>query len=397
MSYQGHAFHTSLPNGRGAGTLRCTDQQLCFEADSSAISLPLEGLQCQLGGARNRLIFFSHPSHPDWALYTSDHALLQESALAGLPTVQALHQHRSRLRWHGLGWMLAAIAVLVLLPLGLYLSMDTVTAQVAARLPASWENTLGETAWDQYRIQHEQMEGGNGPAQLQALTEPLVVAAENPRHYKFRFVVINDPSLNAFALPGGQVVIHSGLILAAEHGNELQGVLGHELSHVTHQHGVRSVISSVGTFALVQALFGDVSGLAGLAVTAGPMLLSQSYSRDFEREADRSGLALLQKAHIDPQGMVTFFKRMQKEEQRQLAKVEDENQRELIKAGSRFLGTHPATEERIQNLQQQMPGMQDWRDMDPEFKALKIAVAEFVAAQEKTPNKAGNNSRSTDE
>jgi predicted Zn-dependent protease len=177
------------------------------------------------------------------------------------------------------------------------------------------------------------------------------------------------------------MVINSGLILKARRAAELQGVIGHEIAHVTQQHGVRAVIRSTSLFVVAQALLGDASGIAAVLANAGPMLIFQAYSRDFEREADREGLALLRRARIDPHGMVDFFRLILAEEKRMLAEVKDENARKVMEASRAFLGTHPETTERIDNLAQAIarePAGQ-WRNDEAPFRALQDAVRIFVA------------------
>ncbi|NDF00004.1 MAG: hypothetical protein EB034_17270, partial [Verrucomicrobia bacterium] len=88
--------------------------------------------------------------------------------------------------------------------------------------------------------------------------------------YPFKLHIIEDASLNAFALPGGNVAIHSGLLLTADSPEEVLGVLGHELSHVTKQHGLRGIVQSLGLYAVVTTFFGDVSGLAAILVNNAP-------------------------------------------------------------------------------------------------------------------------------
>ena len=96
------------------------------------------------------------------------------------------------------------------------------------------------------------------------------------------------------------------------------GVLAHEISHVTEQHGVRQIMARAGVALTAQALLGDVNGMMAMIAAATPMLLSQSYSRDFESDADEHGFDLLEKADIDPNGLVSFFEKIMEEEKARL-------------------------------------------------------------------------------
>lgn len=136
---------------------------------------------------------------------------------------------------------------------------------------------------------------------------------------KFTFLVIKDTSINAFALPGGFVVVHSGLILASKSESELAGVLAHEISHVTQRHIVRSVqnqgrASLAATAAMLAAIIlGAVSGnanvgMAGVVVGQGAaMQHALNFSRENEFEADRVGIGVMAAAGYDPNGMASFF------------------------------------------------------------------------------------------
>ncbi|WP_374602329.1 M48 family metallopeptidase [Niveibacterium sp.] len=381
-AFDAQAFNENLPGGRCAGRLAVRAGQLHFEGAGEAVDLPLAGLQLSLGGASDRLVFITHPALPAWQLYTSDHALLAESALAEHPAVQRLRQHRRKRRLLGWGSLATVLGLIVLLPLALYFSLDGLSAVVARRLPADWEQSLGETAIKQFRVQKTFMPDKTAEALLKPLVAPLVAQAGD--RYRYHFHVINDPSLNAFALPGGEVVIHSGLILKATSPDQLQGVLAHEISHVTEQHGLRSVIKSVGVYAVAQALIGDASGLIAAVAGAAPMLINQKYSRDFEREADRAGFDLLARAQINPAGLIGFFRTIREEERKQLKQLGDADAQDAARGAMAYLGTHPDTDERIAKLQARLAKLpaQTWRDDRAAFAALKAQVQAFVKTPE---------------
>jgi predicted Zn-dependent protease len=378
--YSAHAFHTSLPKGRASGTLRLYGHGVVFTAGSGQIvTLPLAGLVLKLGGARNRLIFFTHPSQPDWQLYSDDHSLLRAPELAGHPAVAAIASAKRGNRNRGFAALLAGIGVCVLAGLLLWWSVDALSAAAARRIPPAWEDKLGASVVAQYRLGHDFMDEKQAGALVAPLTTALAAALPEQK-YKLRFYVVNDPTLNAFALPGGYVVIHSGLIMKARRASELQGVLGHEIAHVTQQHGMRAVVRSAGLYLVAQALIGDASGLMAVLADAGPLLLNQKYSRDFEREADAEGYALLKRARIDPRGLADFFRLILAEEKEQMAKVGDENARRAMEAARTFLGTHPDTPERIATLEKKLKqeATTGWRDDQAAFLNLKQQVEQFV-------------------
>lgn len=383
VTFPAHAFHASLPKGRASGTLNVGPMGIEFVHATATVTLPLAGLELKLGGASNRLIFCTHPARPEWQIYTADHGLLKAPALAGHPAVQAVGG--ARVRHHSMVWgsIAAVLALIVVAGFLLYGSLDAMSAMAARRIPAEWEQKLGQSVMAQYRMQHELLDDKETKALLGPLTAPLAAAMADKRH-ALHFHVVNDPAINAFALPGGYIVVNSGLILKAGRAEEVQGVIGHEIAHVTGQHGLRAVIRSTGVYVMAQALIGDASGLLAALANAGPLLLNQKYSRDFEREADAEGYALLKRAHVDPRGMTDFFRTILEEEKKQLAKIEDEKARAAMDTAMIYFGSHPETEERIAGLEKKMAkdSRSGWRNDSAAFLALQARVKEFVSEKE---------------
>src|SRR5690606_26348291 len=102
----------------------------------------------------------------------------------------------------------------------------------------------------------------------------------------FTVSVADDPQVNAFAAPGGRIVLLEGLLREAESPDEIAGVLAHEIGHVTERHPTAAALRLLGIQALLTGIFGDGS-LASAAAGAGGLLVALSYSRDDERTADR--------------------------------------------------------------------------------------------------------------
>lgn len=170
--------------------------------------------------------------------------------------------------------------------------------------------------------------------------------SDNP----FEFFAIDDSSINAFALPGGFVGFHTGLITAAQNESELAGVMAHEIAHVTQKHLARMISGSsymgiIGSIAaLAIAILASRSnpqaGQAVLATAQASAIQSQlNFTRKHEKEADRVGFSMLVKAGFDPHGMSSFFERMQ------------HASRYYENGMPSYLMTHPVTHERIADIQ----------------------------------------------
>lgn len=194
-------------------------------------------------------------------------------------------------------------------------------------------------------------------AYVSALGKKLVAQSETP-NAEFQFFVLNDDTVNAFALPGGYVYISRGLITLCEDEAELAGVIGHEIGHVTARHSAQRYSSAVATnlgltaVGILGSVFGAPSGL-GNVVSFGAQAALQSYSRSQELEADRLGARYMTRAGYNPSGLTDFF-----------AKLDMQNGIEAEMAGRpkndyNIMSTHPRTTDRIEQARQiateQMP------------------------------------------
>ncbi len=180
---------------------------------------------------------------------------------------------------------------------------------------------------------------------LQTLGQRLVAHADTPNK-DFRFFMVNDPTINAFAVPGGFVGVHKGLFLGTQSEGELASVLAHEITHVVQRHIPRMIAESnrmslpamaaiLASILLAGAGHGQ-GAEAGIALTTAAVTQRGiNFTREFEEEADRLGMATLARSGFDPQAMPSFFQRMQT-----LTRANETNLPE-------FLRTHPVTVNRI--------------------------------------------------
>ena len=368
-TYEGSAFHPRFEDGRAAGTIEVGPAHLRFlPTDGSEwIDLPVDRLVIRAGGASNRLLFFSHPLHHDCSLYTTDWTILDDPDLRSsahpLSQITAVQRGRAA-EWV---WIAAIVAIIVLLIGGAFVAKDPLVSAIARRLPVSLEQRVGDVAYTQILATERLIDD---PAVIDPLMRVAnrIQEASGSERYDFRLVVADDAAVNAFALPGGRLVINSGLILKATTSEQIAGVMAHEIAHVTRQHSMRNLMSNLGLFALVQALFGDATGLAAVLIDGGTTLLTMRFSRDFEREADEQGLLYLADARIDPNGMVGFFRMLLEENEQRGAGS--------LPASLALLSSHPATEERIAALETKSVRMKKrvTQSLDLDLKALKAAV-----------------------
>ena len=182
---------------------------------------------------------------------------------------------------------------------------------------------------------------------IQSIGSQIASHANNGDH-SFRFFVVDDDRINAFALPGGFIGVNSGLILASDNESELAGVLAHEVSHVTQRHIARSIYDSQRTSIVSMAtmlaaiLLGAAADLPSDAMM-GAVSASQAaalqrqinFTRQNEHEADRVDIDVLAAAGFDPNGMASFFEKLSRR-----YGVARQNVPEMLQ-------THPVTANRI--------------------------------------------------
>ncbi|MES2742923.1 MAG: M48 family metalloprotease [Pseudomonadota bacterium] len=214
------------------------------------------------------------------------------------------------------------------------------------------ERKLGEEIMRDIRGDRDYLDDAPILEYLNAFGNALVAARPGVRGesaYDFSFFAVRDPQLNAFALPGGFIAVHSALLLAAQTESELASVLSHEIGHVAQRHIARSLgqqrqdalipLAALVLAALASRAGGDAA-VGMFAAGQGVAIQRQlNFSRDAEREADRIGFQIMGEAGFDTSGMVAFFGRMQ---------AASRSYSDLTPA---WLLTHPLTSERMADMQ----------------------------------------------
>ena len=263
----------------------------------------------------------------DARLTLDEHTIL-ESLLKVAPHLHRRHLAKTPMGQQVIFWMLV-LAIIV--PALLY-GIPKLAGPLAKIVPHEWERTLGESIVEGFMAESPACSSPEGDKALEALVAPLRAQVALP--YPLNIQVIDNTETNAFATPGGNIVIFRGLLTFSESPDEVAGVLAHEMAHVIKQHPTEGLIRAVGFSLVFSALFGDASALMSAAGEMGSTLLTLSYSRDAEKEADRIGLQLLQQAELTTTGLKHFFQRLQK------AKKE-------LPESLAILSTHPMTEDRV--------------------------------------------------
>lgn len=234
------------------------------------------------------------------------------------------------------------------------------------------EARLGREIMQQIRANRDYLDDAEITDYLNAIGDRLVASSPSPYRH-FEFFVVRDPSINAFALPGGYIGVHTGLISAVRNESELAAVLAHEIAHVTQNHIARMVdaqktsgLTSLAALAIAILAARSNSQVSQAAATLAGAMNVQSqldFSRDHEREADRVGLQTLVQAGYSPTGMLSFFERLQA-------------QGRLVETSApAYLRTHPLTYQRIADMQNRVAEMPYRQHQDSlEFRLVRARV-----------------------
>jgi beta-barrel assembly-enhancing protease len=238
-------------------------------------------------------------------------------------------------RFHALLGAYGLYLALPIIALALFLfNLDRVAGWAAAKIPIEYETRIGNMVLAQTRAQGSVIESGPAVDAIKHIGEKLTSGSR----YQYRWLLVQSDEVNAFAAPGGLIVVHSGLIKQTGRPEELAGVLAHEVAHVELRHSLHGLVKKAGFSILLSFVMGDWSGTAiggGIAT-----LTEMKFSRDAETQADEEGLRRLVDARISPHGMPEFFGKLAKKE-----------------AGGpdlSMLSTHPASTERMKRLQEEI-------------------------------------------
>ena len=262
-----------------------------------------------------------------------------------------------------------------LLAIGLVALLCTAAVHGLSLISVSDEVAMGREAQQQVRKAVPTLADAGVNAYVAGIGKELAARARGPR-YPYSVSVANYRDLNAFALPGGPVWIHRGILHAAANESQLAGVLAHEIAHIAQRHAASQITKQLvanGFLGLLGAVLGNDPGAArtaqvGAQILAGGYMLK--FSRDDERDADRVGLQILRRAGWDPRGMAEFIETLRRTQGREPRSVEV------------FLSTHPAPAERAVVLRRLIGKSSGGRRDSPAFRAAKARALRLPPAAE---------------
>ncbi len=336
-AFEGTAYSNDL-EGQRAVTLRLGSDAIVAEGDGVTLRLAYTDCQIERGGA-NGVMWFCHNGDRSISLMSAapgfGDALRRQAGGVLEPRIGQLQEQAQKASRRRFAVTMAVIAGVLALLIGGSVAIREAGRAAVDNLPVSIDKRMGDLAYESMSMQGRPVKD----AELQKAVETIMnrLGAGTDDAFSYRVHVLDAPITNAFALPGGIIVVYTGLLGAAETPEQVAGVLAHEMSHVQRRHGMRRIAQSLGVVAALQLVFGDVSGLAAIAVNVLHESTVNSYSRDQEREADLDAAKILANAGIDPRALADFFAVLEKREPSTLR-------------GFTWLATHPDLAERIEDI-----------------------------------------------
>lgn len=298
---------------------------------------PLDTLDVTLGGTDDAHLTLTPRSIPGEILYLERAGLVAALEADGAPP-WFMDEVRGLIGASRRSWVrtrTSLLALLLALVLGAGLLLVEARALALRSVPLEWEVAAGDAAWDSYRSTATLVDDADLQAFVEETGRRLLATRSERTPYELRFHVVRDDAVNAFAFPGGVVVVNTGLLARAGTPDEVAGVLAHELAHVLERHSLEAALDRVGVLVALGVLVDSGASLFELQTALS--LLDLKFSRDHEREADAIGLEMLHAAGLDPTAMGTFFERLAREGGD-------------LPGALQLLTTHPASVERAEAL-----------------------------------------------
>lgn len=340
-------------------TVHLTGTDLHFRApDGRQLSWPYRQIRQTQGAYEGEQVRLEYGDPLPQTIIVQDAKFLADLHQAASTKVDHLHDSRQRNR--RLQWTVMASLALLGVTAGMYFwGIPAAAKFLASHVPPSWERQLGDSALEHMASVGRRCTDPDRLAAIERVLGQLTAAAPDSR-YHIQVTIIDKPVVNAFALPGGHVILLRGLLEATETPEQLAGVLAHELQHIYKQHSTRAILEQGSTSLLIAAVTGDVTGALAFGIESARALGMLRYSRLHEDEADRQGLHLLKVVGVDPAEMIAFYRTLG---------ATHPSQGEIPS----YLATHPRTEDRIAEMTRLadppparpvslLPG-KDWKDI----------------------------------
>ena len=360
--FSGGVFSERIDGGRASARIELREDGISARTERGQ-EFRLRYAECDLemGGASGRMVFCRTPDR-SLTIFCEDKQFpraLSESRWSGLQVqVEEILAKQRGERRRGRIFVSIGMVLLLSLVVGGYFGLKVAASAAVQAVPISVDQKIGKLAINSMELPGPDLDDEVVQEAVDGMVAKLAEGADI-EGLEFEVHVIDAPVVNAFALPGGQIVVHTGLIEKCAEAEQLAGVLAHEMAHVTLRHGLERIGQSLGLAAAANVLLGDVEGIAVAGVELLEMATVNSYSRTQEADADAEGVRLMRAAGWDAMALASFF---------EVLKDEHGEGPDALS----WISTHPQHDERIEAVEQQLqrlppkavdPINVDWEDI----------------------------------
>lgn len=240
----------------------------------------------------------------------------------------------------GFRGVLIGLAIFIAITIGFYfLVLPKVAEYVADKIPIETEIDLGKQFYDSFVGDME-----IDKAKTKLLND-FAKKVDFETEYPLKFTVVKSEQVNAFALPGGNIVVFDAILKKIKTPEELVALLSHEVTHVKERHSLKGLARNLAGSLAVSVVIGDMNTIGNILVSQANNIYQLGFTRDMEKQADLEGLEIMYHNKLDPQGMIHLMERLHEEEKKYgVDKMRD------------YLNSHPMTKERIAYITKESKG-----------------------------------------
>jgi len=252
----------------------------------------------------------------------------------------------------------ATIILIATLTIVYFWILPSAAENIAEKVPLSMEVALGNSLYKGF------MDGYTEDEKISALVNDFAKQIDFSTDYTINITVVKNPELNAFALPGGKIVVYDGILKKMKTSEELAALLAHEVGHIRHKHSLKSLCRSLSGYFLISMISSDLNGFATTMADNANTLHNLKYSRTLEADADENAVQTLNRNKLSQKGLTNLFTILKKEER-------------IDRKYLSFLSTHPLTTERLEKARINERAQKSFNKnplLDEKFKLIKEAL-----------------------
>ncbi len=335
-TFRGHYYDGLTALSRRVIVRLSTNMLVISDADGVVTNWTYVGLTAPEPVSARKTTRLAHEEAKSARLVVED-PLFVPGVLSRAPQLSRAAAHKRSLVIASLCFLVA----LAMLATG-YVVVSVAPQFVARLMPDSWRTSLGEQVEQQMVAGTPQCSTPEGLEAIAALEDRLSVGAALEETFTIKVYAFDF--INAFALPGGTIVLSGELLQTQSSADAIAGVLAHEFGHILERDSETTLVRLLGISAITEAAFAGSSQMGSLVGDAAAFLTLMSYSRDAERRADEHAVELLEQAQIDYAGLLSFFEYVNE--------TEDGAEESTLTA---LASSHPGLSERIESLKQVEP------------------------------------------